>query len=572
MLPRSLWSSTFSAPFLVLSFLISTSSGRLPDGPAHGNMPRRPTIPEVRLGARASLPVVDVNGNELPPYNTVYHFDQLIDHNRPYLGTFKQRFWHTSEYYKPGGPIILSTPGERNADFYFSYLTNMTIMGVLAQELNGATIVLEHRFYGQSNPYPDLSVESLRVHTIQQAIDDLQYFAENVVLPMPGGDKVAPRMAPWIFAGGSYAGALASWAMVSKPNLFFAAYSSSGVVQARVDFWEYFEPVREYMPRNCSLDVEAAISQVDKIFQSGNTTAMDSIKKSFGLSDLTNSIDFLGALRNNLWDWQQLQPSTGSMSIFYRFCDQLQLKPGAAPQPTGWGADYALGAWGRFWRREYYPYLCGIDDAETCLGTANPALDYWTDTSPGNSARAWFWTVCNEVGYLQADQNAAPEGKPSLVSRLVQPSYDLRQCQLMFPKAFSKVPTPRADLVNLLYKGWNVNLDRIIFVNGARDPWRDTTMSARGQQPRVTSKQQVHLTDGFHCSDLTLDGAVDPSIAEVHRKAVESMRKWLRSYRPTPRPQNPVKPPRPPPPHLWRPFRTKGRKSKKTNAWMRDGQ
>ena len=66
--------------------------------------------------------------------------------------------------------------------------------------------MLEHRFYGQSNPYPDLSVESLRVHTIQQAIEDLQYFAENVALPMPGGDKVAPHRAPWIFAGGSYAG------------------------------------------------------------------------------------------------------------------------------------------------------------------------------------------------------------------------------------------------------------------------------------------------------------------------------------------------------------------------------
>lgn len=77
---------------------------------------------------------------------------------------------------------------------------------VTAQELNGATVVLEHRFYGESNPYPDLSVESLRVHTIQQAIDDLQYFAENVVLPMPDGDKVAPHRAPWIYAGGSYAG------------------------------------------------------------------------------------------------------------------------------------------------------------------------------------------------------------------------------------------------------------------------------------------------------------------------------------------------------------------------------
>jgi hypothetical protein len=75
-----------------------------------------------------------------------------------------------------------------------------------AQETNGATVVLEHRFYGESNPYPDLSVESLQVHTVQQAIDDLEYFANNVVLPMPGGDNVAPHQAPWIYAGGSYAG------------------------------------------------------------------------------------------------------------------------------------------------------------------------------------------------------------------------------------------------------------------------------------------------------------------------------------------------------------------------------
>ena len=49
------------------------------------------------------------------------------------------------------------------------------------------------------------------------------------------------------------------------------------------------------------MDVEAAVSQLDKVFQSGNATAVDNIKKSFGLSDLTNSIDFLGArTRSNL--------------------------------------------------------------------------------------------------------------------------------------------------------------------------------------------------------------------------------------------------------------------------------
>lgn len=73
--------------------------------------------------------------------------------------------------------------------------------------------MLEHRYYGQSNPFPDLKDESLRFHTIQQAIDDLEFFAKTVNLPMPGGGAVKPAQAPWVLVGGSYAGALISWTM-----------------------------------------------------------------------------------------------------------------------------------------------------------------------------------------------------------------------------------------------------------------------------------------------------------------------------------------------------------------------
>ena len=66
--------------------------------------------------------------------------------------------------------------------------------------------MIEHRYYGLSNPYPDLSVASLKYHTIQQAIEDLEYFTKNVNLPMPGGDKVKPGQAPWVLMGGSYSG------------------------------------------------------------------------------------------------------------------------------------------------------------------------------------------------------------------------------------------------------------------------------------------------------------------------------------------------------------------------------
>ena len=96
---------------------------------------------------------------------------------------------------------------------YTGYLTNRTINGQIAQAHNGSAIVLEHRYYGLSNPYDDLSVASLKFHTIQQAVDDLEYFAKNVVLPQPDGAAVKPGQAPWVLIRGSYSGALTSFTM-----------------------------------------------------------------------------------------------------------------------------------------------------------------------------------------------------------------------------------------------------------------------------------------------------------------------------------------------------------------------
>jgi len=200
----------WSTPLLALLASATIAMGiRLPDGRRNANM--RPSAALPRVSPETIAPVVSRNGTELPPYNTTYYFDQLIDHNDPSKGTFKQRYWHTWEFYEPGGPIILMTPGEGNADGYSGYLTNATINGLVAQAHNGSTIVIEHRFYGESNPYDDLSVESLQLLNIQQAIEDFEYFAKNVELPQPNGADVGPEQAPWIWIGGSYSGALTSW-------------------------------------------------------------------------------------------------------------------------------------------------------------------------------------------------------------------------------------------------------------------------------------------------------------------------------------------------------------------------
>ncbi|KAI0701175.1 peptidase S28 [Cytidiella melzeri] len=518
----------------LLGALLSLSllaHAQLPDGRAHGNIPPSPLVPKVIAD---DVPLTDVLGAALPPLNTTYFFDQLIDHTNPSLGTFQQRFWHTWEWYEEGGPIILFTPGEAAADGYTGYLTNKTINGQIAQQQKGATIVLEHRYYGLSNPVPSLSVKNLKYHTIQQAIDDLDYFANNVVLAMPGGDQVKPNVNnPWILVGGSYSGALTGWTMVNKPNLFRAGYASSAVVESITDFWGYFEPIREFMPKNCSADVEAVISHIDEVFTIGTAAQKNQIKANFGLQNMTHLDDVAGALRNNLWDWQSLSPDTGTEGTFFKFCDALEVKSGQVASEAGWGLDHALPAWGAFWNATYLKSLCGNQDVVSCLGSYDPTQTYFTDTSLNNAGRSWTWIVCNQVGFFQ---EGAPITDPTLVTRLVQPPYDERQCTYWFPGAFggNPLPQPNVEQLNNAYHGWNLKVDRLFFANGHRDPWREATVSASGSPTSSTASQPIGISDGFHCSDLiSANAVVDPTVLTVQQQGLANMKTWLADFKPS---------------------------------------
>lgn len=104
---------------------------------------------------------------------------QLIDHSNPSLGTFSQFYYYSDEYYAcPGSPIILFTPGEAAAAGYEGYLTNRTLIGVFAQAIGAAVIVIEHRYWGQSSPFAELTTENLQYLTLQNSIADLTYFGK----------------------------------------------------------------------------------------------------------------------------------------------------------------------------------------------------------------------------------------------------------------------------------------------------------------------------------------------------------------------------------------------------------
>jgi len=138
------------------------------------------------------------------------------------------------------------------------------------------------------------------------------------------------------------------------------------------NFWAYFEPVRINMPQNCSADVQAVIAHVDNVIIGENAAAIQTLKDSFGMGGVTHLDDFAGAckwssrfivpfgqddsltVRNNLWDWQSLQPGS-PFGAFFKFCDALEVKNGVSAPITGWGLDHALTAWGDYFKTSYLP-------------------------------------------------------------------------------------------------------------------------------------------------------------------------------------------------------------------------
>lgn len=485
----------------------------------------------------------------MPPYNTTYYFDQLIDHNDSSKGTFQQRYWHTAEYYQEGGPIIFMNAGEVNAAPYYGYVTNSTINGVIAQKYGGAAIVLEHRFFGLSNPYPNLDVSSFQYHTIAQAIEDNVYFAKNVVLPQDNGDSVGPDKAPWIMIGGSYPGALVSWTMAAHPDVFWIGYSSSGVVQVQIDFWQYYEPIRENMPKNCSADVEAVITYVDKVFFGSNTTAQQELQALFGFS---TDLEVAQALRWDLWTWQDMQPNTGAGATFYQFCDALEVKGNVTASETGWGLENALGAWGLHFTASSSSVKLDCEEESDCSGSSmvavhsppSPAgiplnreiphsreLNARDDYPVDDADRSWFWLICNEIGF---SLDGPPVGQGGIVSRLNVWEDNMRDCVTSFPEAFSEYPTPNVNRTNILYGGWSVNNTRLFFANGKRDTWREATVSAVNTTAVSTDIQPIRLSNGFHASDLVMRlAAPDPTIVAVQDAFITYVESWLKDFVPS---------------------------------------
>ncbi|KIK97898.1 hypothetical protein PAXRUDRAFT_824481 [Paxillus rubicundulus Ve08.2h10] len=474
-------------------------------------------------------------------------FTQPIDHTEPSQGTFKQRYWVNTRHYVPGsgGPVIILDGGETNGEGRLPFL-DTGIVEILANATGGVGVILEHRYYGTSIPVSDLSTDNLRWLNNDQAAADSANFMANVKFEGVYEDLTAPNT-PWIYYGGSYAGARAAHMKVLYPDLVFGAIASSGVTHAALSNWEYYDIIRKAADPICSAHIENAIKAIDALLEVPHLRQL--IKGLFGLQGLEHDDDFASVIEGPLSAWQakNWDPEVGS-GRFDEFCEALS-KPivGAmhsAALPVG-HEDRLLTLWDEHkvdfsilnyaqWIRENQVKRCVDTEAtvEECYGTYDD--DKFTDTSLDQEWRLWLFQVCTEWGYFFT---APPDPEhPRIVSKLMTMDYATKICRQAYPpgKYFTVPPMPNVTAVNAL-GDFAIAADRLAIIDGEVDPWRPCTPHSDYAEDREDTILQpfklipdaVHHYDEYGLRDIT---AEPPEIQQIHYEMIAFVLEWLKDF------------------------------------------
>ncbi|KAF8450091.1 serine carboxypeptidase S28-domain-containing protein [Kalaharituber pfeilii] len=474
--------------------------------------------------------------------------------------TFLNRFWVVDKYYKPGGPVFTFDTGESDDGYlYRGYLLkNESFFNSYLREFGGLGILWEHRYYGQSTPYPiDLNTTSEQMQwlTTDQALKDFVVFANRFKWKIGGPDaKVSgrngsligqrvdfnPRRTPWIHVGGSYPGMRAAMLRDKYPDTVFAAYASSAPVQASVDMTFYWDQVYRGMVAygygNCTRDMKSALDYIDSQLSRPTTAAQ--IKQYFlGRTGEKNSNEvFSDTLFYPLYNWQ----GSGMDAILIRFCAALENGTDVRPKSGKVLAE----RWARW--PGFADLLNLYNPQGYCEGfgtnsTTQPdcRLD---EPFQGVLSISWTWQYCTEWGFYQAS-NLGPRSLGSKYNTLKHWQY---MCYRQFPDGLPSGYLPkeaRAAATNARFGGWYMRPSNTFWTGGEFDPWRTlsplsnepfsehfattTDIPRCNECPNKRDKLFGYLLDNAqHCYDFD-SASVTPASAVPQRLFAQALKQWL---------------------------------------------
>ncbi|KAJ1900039.1 hypothetical protein LPJ66_001728 [Kickxella alabastrina] len=470
------------------------------------------TIPFLAITAMAKCAVIDGGSQPpatVPPSSTAYWFDQPIDHFGLNNGTWQQQYMFNATFYKPGGPIYILTPGEAAIGTYY---TDKTYFTNLAEQTDGLVVAVEHRFYGQSNPMPDLSGPSLKYHTIENTLED---FAAFIRIAKSDPDNVFPvAVSPnskVVFGGVSYAASISAWMRATYPNIVDGAWASSPLIQYRYEnYWLDQSWGKHLAALGCAIEMAQAVNELDEVMFSGNQTAIDDIQARFGSPQLA-SRDFAALISAIITINAKAGVSTDFEPTQYTVCDFFDSS-----------------------RSNLDSYALAVSTLIDWLGLSQQALTQMADTTLGldnyalgQVARVWYYQSCAWYGDWQVAAPAST-GLPVYRSRLVDLEYYTPNCK----NKFGNHMLDRVDSEGFHNKWFSIlqNVSKIYYTAGSLDLWRASSATPReGTLLPNTTLSPTYLIDGAtHAQDISAPSEYDlDSVQQARDIGNALVRQWI---------------------------------------------
>ncbi|KAH9830864.1 serine peptidase like protein [Teratosphaeria destructans] len=506
------------------------------------------------------LPLGSTSFNRSIPDHGRDNFTQLIHHADPTLGLFSQAFLWNSTFWRPEAPIVLFLPGESPVDKYGIYSrADFSTIGVIAENLGAATIILEHRYFGSSLPYRSFTKANLQYLTVDNALKDVVRFANNFVAPWTDHPSTAKDV-PWILIGGSYSAAQTGWIANIMPGTFWAYISASPILQAIPSYWAYFLPFMEHGPQSCVRLASSITQFIDNVIEAGDEVSLQILKTIFGLAEMKTP-DFIYNLSFYWSEWGDIDIGQNN-TLIKTYCawvegseygqdleDPYEQLFHAASQQTNKSiearADWAtrlestlraLQTYSAGFRTHLAPRLC---IGGRCLDESFARL-----SEPLSSGQLYEWLMCNDMmgGYV----TGAPIGTSMnpLVSRFLTSEYFQTRCSIVHsPGASGELEKTTsghrsAEDFNKYTGGWfPTNARRIIYSAGEMDVWREISVSAKTRpggplQSDPESDVIVHLIKtGWHHSEMyTRNAELDEEVRRVRDEEVDQICRWVQQW------------------------------------------
>jgi len=155
-------------------------------------------------------------------------------------------------------------------------------------------ITLEHRYYGDSQPFSQdeggWSTDNLKWLTVEQALADIAAFIRAKNEEFGSSHK-------WVIIGGSYPGALVAWFKIAYPDLVEVVWSSSGVVKQKRDYPEFdlamYHNLKDDNQTQCAQAIHNVTEKIQTTLDDGNKTAVQEIYDLFGLANVEDESDVM---------------------------------------------------------------------------------------------------------------------------------------------------------------------------------------------------------------------------------------------------------------------------------------